>query len=113
MRLADWSSLDDADRDHLTEVFDRQIFPVLTPLSVDPGHPFPYISNLSLNLIVRVGDPVTGEERVARVKVPPAAARASWSCPTASGSWRSSRSSPPTWRRCSPTWSSGSTTPSG
>ena len=44
---------------------------MLTPLSVDPGHPFPYISNLSLNLIVRVGDPVTGVERVARVKVPP------------------------------------------
>ncbi|HUI04807.1 MAG TPA: RNA degradosome polyphosphate kinase [Acidimicrobiales bacterium] len=71
VRVAGWSSLDDADRDHLTEVFHRQIFPVLTPLSVDPGHPFPYISNLSLNLIVRVGDPITGVERVARVKVPP------------------------------------------
>ena len=71
VRVADWSSLDDDDRHHLTEAFNRQIFPVLTPLSVDPGHPFPYISNLSLNLIVRVGDPVTGEERVARVKVPP------------------------------------------
>ncbi len=71
VRLAAWSSLDDDDRDYLVDVFQRQIFPVLTPLSVDPGHPFPYISNLSLNLIVRVGDPVTGEERVARVKVPP------------------------------------------
>jgi len=71
VRVADWSSLDDADRQHLTEAFNRQIFPVLTPLSVDPGHPFPYISNLSLNLIVRVGDPITGVERVARVKVPP------------------------------------------
>jgi polyphosphate kinase len=71
IRLSDWSSLDDDDRQYLVDVFDRQIFPVLTPLSVDPGHPFPYISNLSLNLIVRVGDPVTGEERVARVKVPP------------------------------------------
>ena len=71
VRVADWSSLDDADREHLTESFNRQIFPVLTPLSVDPGHPFPYISNLSLNLIVRVGDPITGVERVARVKVPP------------------------------------------
>jgi len=71
IRLSDWSSLDEDDRDHLVEVFERQIFPVLTPLSVDPGHPFPYISNLSLNLIVRVGDPVTGEERLARVKVPP------------------------------------------
>jgi len=71
VRVADWSSLDEADREHLVHVFHRQIFPVLTPLSVDPGHPFPYISNLSLNLIVRVGDPVTGGERVARVKVPP------------------------------------------
>jgi polyphosphate kinase len=75
VRVADWSSLDDTDREHLTEAFNRQIFPVLTPLSVDPGHPFPYISNLSLNLIVRVGDPITGVERVARVKVPPLLAR--------------------------------------
>jgi polyphosphate kinase len=71
VRVADWSALDDADRQQLTDAFHRQIFPVLTPLSVDPGHPFPYISNLSLNLIVRVGDPITGVERVARVKVPP------------------------------------------
>ncbi|HUY63832.1 MAG TPA: RNA degradosome polyphosphate kinase [Acidimicrobiales bacterium] len=69
--LSDWSSLDHDDRAYLVEVFEKQIFPVLTPLSLDPGHPFPYISNLSLNLIVRVGDPVSGEERVARVKVPP------------------------------------------
>jgi polyphosphate kinase len=71
VRLSDWSTLDEDDRVHLVNVFQEQIFPVLTPLSVDPGHPFPYISNLSLNLIVRVGDPVTGVERVARVKVPP------------------------------------------
>ena len=71
IRVSDWSTLDDDDRDHLVRVFQEQIFPVLTPLSVDPGHPFPYISNLSLNLIVRVGDPVSGVERVARVKVPP------------------------------------------
>jgi polyphosphate kinase len=71
VRLSDWASLDDDDREYLVEVFRRQIFPVLTPLAVDPGHPFPYISNLSLNLLLRVGDPVSGEERVARVKVPP------------------------------------------
>jgi polyphosphate kinase len=71
IRLSDWASLDDDDREYLVEVFRRQIFPVLTPLAVDPGHPFPYISNLSLNLLLRVGDPVSGEERVARVKVPP------------------------------------------
>ena len=51
--------------------FVERIFPVLTPLAVDPGHPFPYISNLSLNLAVIVRDPVGGERRFARVKVPP------------------------------------------
>jgi len=69
--LSGWASLDDDDRAHLVDVFQRQIFPVLTPLAVDPGHPFPYISNLSLNLVVEVQDPSTGERRIARVKVPP------------------------------------------
>ncbi len=71
IRLSDWSSLDDDDRRYLVEVFQREMYPVLTPLAVDPAHPFPYISNLSLNLVVEVGDPVTGERRIARVKVPP------------------------------------------
>ncbi len=71
MVLSDWSTLDDDDRAHLVDVFNLQIFPVLTPLAVDPGHPFPYISNLSLNLVVRVVDPRTGQDRIARVKVPP------------------------------------------
>ena len=71
IRLSDWESLDDDDREHLVEVFDDQIFPVLTPLAVDPGHPFPYISNLSLNLAVLVSDPHSEERRFARVKVPP------------------------------------------
>ena len=71
IRFSDWSSLDDDDREHLVEVFQRQIYPVLTPLAVDPGHPFPYISNLSLNLVVEVQDPSSGEGRIARVKVPP------------------------------------------
>ena len=57
IRLSDWSSLDDEDREHLVEVFAREIYPVLTPLAVDPGHPFPYISNLSLNLVVRGAGP--------------------------------------------------------
>jgi polyphosphate kinase len=69
--LSSWSSLSDEDRVYLVEVFRQQIFPVLTPLAVDPGHPFPYISNLSLNLLVEVGDPITAEQRIARVKVPP------------------------------------------
>lgn len=59
------------DRAELEEIFRREIYPVLTPLAVDPGHPFPYISNLSLNLAVTVEDAATGERRFARVKVPP------------------------------------------
>jgi polyphosphate kinase len=71
VRWSDWSSLDDDDRAYLVEVFHREIYPVLTPLAVDPGHPFPYISNLSLNLLVEVAEPGTGDHRIARVKVPP------------------------------------------
>ncbi len=70
IHFSKWDELDDDDRKHLVEVFENQIFPVLTPLAVDPGHPFPYISNLSLNLAVMVRDPDTGERRFARVKVP-------------------------------------------
>ncbi len=70
IRLSDWSSLDDDDREHMVDVFQREIYPVLTPLAVDPGHPFPYISNLSLNLVVQVQDPSEGDSRIARVKVP-------------------------------------------
>jgi len=65
-----YQALDDDDRTYLDEVFADRIFPVLTPLAVDPGHPFPYISDLSLNLAVVVLDPVSGEKRFARVKVP-------------------------------------------
>ncbi|HEY4396870.1 MAG TPA: polyphosphate kinase 1 [Acidimicrobiia bacterium] len=71
VRLCDWDQLSEGDRKHLQGVFDERVFPVLTPLAVDPAHPFPYISNLSLNLAVVVRDPVTREERFARVKVPP------------------------------------------
>ncbi len=71
IELSDWESLDDEDRAWVEKVFAERIFPVLTPLAVDPGHPFPYISNLSLNLAVIVRDPVGGERRFARVKVPP------------------------------------------
>jgi polyphosphate kinase len=65
--FADVDELDDDDHKHLDEVFDARIFPVLTPLAVDPGHPFPYISDLSLNLAVEVHDPKSGERRFARV----------------------------------------------
>jgi polyphosphate kinase len=70
IRMCDLASLGDEDHKQMQRVFD-DVFPVLTPLAVDPGHPFPYISNLSLNLAVIVRDPVTGERRFARVKVPP------------------------------------------
>ena len=63
--------LDDDDRAYMHEVYRDKIHPVLTPLAVDPAHPFPYISNLSLNLAGIVRDPGTGLRRFARVKVPP------------------------------------------
>jgi polyphosphate kinase len=73
--FSDWDGLDDDDRTYLVDVFEKSIYPVLTPLAVDPGHPFPYISNLSLNLAVIVRDPTTEERRFARVKVPPLLSR--------------------------------------
>ncbi|HVF32432.1 MAG TPA: RNA degradosome polyphosphate kinase [Acidimicrobiales bacterium] len=75
IRLSDWEALDEDDRQYLVDVFERRIFPVLTPLAVDPGHPFPHISDLSLNLAVIVHDPIAGERRFARVKVPELLAR--------------------------------------
>lgn len=69
--VVSYDDLDDLDRSELVQIFKREIYPVLTPLAVDPGHPFPYISNLSLNLAVTVEDGSTGERRFARVKVPP------------------------------------------
>ena len=87
---------------------------MLTPLAVDPAHPFPYISGLSLNLAVVVRNPVTGKEHFARVKVPPLLPRliavdgpprrhtaAGWP-----GSSRSRTSSPRTWSSCSRAWRS-------
>jgi polyphosphate kinase len=65
-----WDELEEDDRKYLDEVFEERIYPVLTPLAVDPGHPFPYISDLSLNLATIVRDPSTEERRFARVKVP-------------------------------------------
>jgi polyphosphate kinase len=65
-----WSDLEQADRDRAHEIFSLQIFPVLMPLAVDPAHPFPYISGLSLNLAVRVRNPKTDRVEFARLKVP-------------------------------------------
>ncbi|HEY8200214.1 MAG TPA: RNA degradosome polyphosphate kinase, partial [Actinomycetota bacterium] len=71
IRFSAWKDLDEEDRFYLDEVFEQKIFPVLTPLAVDPAHPFPYISNLSLNLAVIVRARMDTASRLARVKVPP------------------------------------------
>ncbi len=65
-----WDDVTQAERDHLSVLFDERILPVLTPLAVDPSHPFPYISGLSLNLAVQLRNPVTGSRQFARIKVP-------------------------------------------
>src|SRR5688572_29457933 len=70
VRLVDVDSLSASEFSALDEYFEREVFPVLTPLALDPGHPFPYISNLSLSLAVRLRDTETGAEHLARVKVP-------------------------------------------
>lgn len=70
VNVVTWDSLDDIDRERLRGYFGQQIFPVLMPLAVDPAHPFPYISGLSLNLAVRVRNSKTGRQEFARLKVP-------------------------------------------
>ena len=75
IRVEDWDDLDDAARLFLREVYEERLYPILTPLSVDPSHPFPYISNLSLNLALMVRPPGSGMARFARVKVPPSLPR--------------------------------------
>ena len=71
IRLVHWHELEDSEKSALHSYFQRQIFPVLTPLAVDPAHPFPYISGLSLNLAVVVRNEQQDTEHFARVKVPP------------------------------------------
>jgi polyphosphate kinase len=70
-----WSELTASERTDLAELFRNQIYPVLTPLVVDPAHPFPFISGLSLNLAVTLTDPANGTAMFARVKVPPSLPR--------------------------------------
>ncbi len=71
IELPRWKELAPDEQDRLTTLFRERIYPVLTPLVVDPAHPFPYISHLSLSLAVMIADPVTGATMFARVKVPP------------------------------------------
>ena len=70
IHLVDWNDLTDAQRDEASRVFAQEISPVLTPLSLDSAHPFPYVSNLSTSWAFRLEDPVSGEEVLVRVKVP-------------------------------------------
>ncbi len=69
--IVGWDALSPAEQERLGGLFTERVFPVLTPLAVDPAHPFPYISGLSLNLAVVVRNPTTDTEHFARVKVPP------------------------------------------
>ncbi len=70
IKILGWSELDKPEHERMRTYFHDRIFPVLTPLAVDPAHPFPYISGLSLNLAAFVRNPETGEQLFARVKVP-------------------------------------------
>jgi polyphosphate kinase len=70
IEIVPYDNLDVESKELLAKYFDENVYPVLTPLAVDPGHPFPMISNLSLNIAVSVRDEVTNDERSARVKVP-------------------------------------------
>ncbi len=70
LHIVEWDDLEPAARERLSAQFQERVFPILTPLAVDPAHPFPYISGLSLNLAVIVRNPQTGKELFARIKVP-------------------------------------------
>ncbi|MHA7175383.1 RNA degradosome polyphosphate kinase [Arthrobacter sp. Sr24] len=70
IHLVHWDELDDPSKVQLSKMFAEKMFPILTPLAVDPAHPFPYISGLSLNLAVVVRNPVSDKELFARLKVP-------------------------------------------
>ena len=70
IRIRDWSALDAETKRLARKYFRRSVFPVVTPLAVDPGHPFPFLSNLSVSLAVEARDPETKERKFARIKVP-------------------------------------------
>ncbi len=70
IHLRSWDELDKSAQDRLSWYFRNRVFPVLTPLAVDPSHPFPYISGLSLNIAVVLINPVSGKRHFARIKVP-------------------------------------------
>ncbi|MST50669.1 RNA degradosome polyphosphate kinase [Mobiluncus porci] len=69
--ITNWESLDDTQKDALHRYFRNKVFPILSPLAIDPSHPFPFISGLALNLAILVRNPSTGKDHFARLKVPP------------------------------------------
>lgn len=71
IQVVAWDTLGEDDRERMYDYFHSQVFPVLMPLAVDPAHPFPYISGLSLNLAIRIRNARTGRQEFARLKVPP------------------------------------------
>ncbi|MGB3413311.1 MAG: polyphosphate kinase 1, partial [Microbacteriaceae bacterium] len=75
IEIVRWAGLNQAQQEELSEYFHAQLYPVLMPLAVDPAHPFPYISGLSLNLSIQVKNPKNGKEQFARLKVPQMFAR--------------------------------------
>ena len=75
IEILGWDELTASEKDRMRALFAERIFPVLTPLAVDPSHPFPYISGLSINLAVLLRNPTTGARQFARVKVPPLLSR--------------------------------------
>ncbi|MCG3191966.1 MAG: polyphosphate kinase 1 [Thermoanaerobaculia bacterium] len=75
IQVVTWQELPPERQESAAAYFSKHVLPVLTPLAVDPGHPFPFLSNLSLNLAIEVRDPSTGETKFARVKMPPAIPR--------------------------------------
>ena len=68
--IVNWSELDEHEQSKLSTYFHDQVFPVLTPLAVDPAHPFPFVSGLSINLAITVRNPDDGTQHFARIKVP-------------------------------------------
>jgi polyphosphate kinase len=75
IQVLSWQDLPPDRQEAASEYYRRHVLPVLTPLAVDPGHPFPFLSNLSLNLAIEVRDPGTGETKFARLKMPRAIPR--------------------------------------
>lgn len=75
IRIVGWDELSAAEHERVAELFETRLYPILTPLAVDPAHPFPYISGLSVNIAVLLRNPTTGVRQFARIKVPTILAR--------------------------------------